>query len=402
MRNAPKTGDIYEVTWGKVLVVDVEKDGAENVMGVYAVDCDDDGTPYEHANVKTWRIDRWDAMSPLFLKHTNKMRSNLYPEDQADVRMLTRKLYWMNLHDTTQFLGELAEMFYQASRDQKDASGEMSRKSKSVADLIKQAHDLLDSIGKGEPEPGAATEGQPQRATVWLHGPGRVQVEDKKYHDLMDYQPAFVDMVERVTGYPPSSQDWNDDNATVTLDLEVDGQAINLIADIYKDPKDGWLCYKWYGQTDDGNEIHDVGEVSCYFGDLDDAENTLRDALRQLGVKPKDAAAPATVESIEKDTELVPQAAAETLVNELAYTYPGVAELRGELVPLLVKKAEEVYASNASFQKKLRAKGNAGRDWLYAFMQHWLAAEIKRRLPDIFAQLIKDLPNYANGQPTRM
>ena len=78
-----------------------------------------------------------------------------------------------------------------------------------------------------------------------------------------------------------------------------------------------------------------------------------------------------------------------------------MAELRAELVPLLVKKAEAVYTSNGSFQKKLRAKGNAGRDWLYAFMQHWLAAELKKRLPDIFAQLIKDLPGYANGQPMK-
>lgn len=58
-----------------------------------------------------------------------------------------------------------------------------------------------------------------------------------------------------------------------------------------------------------------------------------------------------------------------------------------ELANLLTDQADTVYGSNPSFAKLIRGRGDSGRDRLYGFMQHWLAAELKRSSPEVFSAL---------------
>jgi hypothetical protein len=85
------------------------------------------------------------------------------------------------------------------------------------------------------------------------------------------------------------------------------------------------------------------------------------------------------------DTPLVPEAIAYGVWEE-ATAWLG-AELPGEWLSRLTHRAEAVYASNARARRRLQGPGHAGRDWLWAFMRHWLAALLKRHRPDLYARL---------------
>ena len=78
--------------------------------------------------------------------------------------------------------------------------------------------------------------------------------------------------------------------------------------------------------------------------------------------------------SICTDTPLVPRAAGEA-VREEACRLVG-EELPREWIALLVQKAETIYGRSARFRHRLRS--TRGRDWLWAFMRHWLAALVLR------------------------
>ena len=65
-------------------------------------------------------------------------------------------------------------------------------------------------------------------------------------------------------------------------------------------------------------------------------------------------------------------------------------------VKRLVTHANEVYAHNARFRRRVRNPGNAGRDWLWTFMRHWLAAMVRRHDRRLFARLPS---SYAVGTP---
>jgi hypothetical protein len=102
------------------------------------------------------------------------------------------------------------------------------------------------------------------------------------------------------------------------------------------------------------------------------------------------------MKTIEEDTPLIPSIIAENVVAE-------VGDLIHYLNPTdpagarLVRRAEHLYQVNPEFAKKLRRRGNGGRDTLYAFMRHWLAAYL------LDAGCARDLidPDWANGQPKR-
>jgi hypothetical protein len=88
---------------------------------------------------------------------------------------------------------------------------------------------------------------------------------------------------------------------------------------------------------------------------------------------------------IEQETPLVPRAVA-TGVWEEAVAWLG-EELPREWQARLTERAEALYANNGRVRRRLRGPGNAGRDWLWTFMRHWLAALLWRHRPDLHARL---------------
>ena len=96
---------------------------------------------------------------------------------------------------------------------------------------------------------------------------------------------------------------------------------------------------------------------------------------------------------IEDDTLLIPRAVAGAVCEEtslwLGEPFPG------EWVTELAERANVVYQHNARFRRLLRKRGNAGRDWLWAFMRHWLCALLDGRRPDLSQRLPR---SYAVGR----
>lgn len=100
----------------------------------------------------------------------------------------------------------------------------------------------------------------------------------------------------------------------------------------------------------------------------------------------------ARISSIMRDTPLVPRAAAAQVLEE-------ASGLLDEQLPLewilqLVARAEATYESGAGFRRRIRSLGNEGREWLWAFMRHWLAEMILREKPAWFGRLPA---GYATG-----
>ena len=88
---------------------------------------------------------------------------------------------------------------------------------------------------------------------------------------------------------------------------------------------------------------------------------------------------------IEDETPVIPRAVAECVCEEasvwLGEPFPcaWVAEL--------AECANVVYQHNAGFRRLLRRRGNAGREWLWAFMRHWLCSLLASRRPDLHRRL---------------
>lgn len=92
---------------------------------------------------------------------------------------------------------------------------------------------------------------------------------------------------------------------------------------------------------------------------------------------------------IEDDTPILPYAVADSVINEVDRCVPlnmSIGEQRA-LVDKLADHADAVYSRNEGFRKKIRGHGDTGRDHLYAFMRHWLSAELKKSRPAVFDQL---------------
>jgi hypothetical protein len=106
--------------------------------------------------------------------------------------------------------------------------------------------------------------------------------------------------------------------------------------------------------------------------------------------------------NIQDDTEIMPDIVASTVMGELEdylstskkfgpYEQGTANKLvkhiqqHGETyVDELVKKTETLYQVNADFKRKLNSNaraGNAGRDYLYMFMRHWLSSILLRNFP---------------------
>lgn len=100
---------------------------------------------------------------------------------------------------------------------------------------------------------------------------------------------------------------------------------------------------------------------------------------------------------IQNDTPIVPLAVAEAVWEEASVYLQ--AELPRAWVRRLVVRAQLVYNRNAQFRKLLRKDGDAGRDWLWAFTRHWLAAMIWQQRRDLHSRLPAE---YAVGLALRM
>ena len=100
---------------------------------------------------------------------------------------------------------------------------------------------------------------------------------------------------------------------------------------------------------------------------------------------------------IEDDTPILPYMVADNVIDEVGNCVPldmSPAEQRA-LADKLADRADTVYASNETFRRKIRGRGNTGRDTLYAFMRHWLASELKKTRPRVFAKLPS---SFMNGE----
>lgn len=105
---------------------------------------------------------------------------------------------------------------------------------------------------------------------------------------------------------------------------------------------------------------------------------------------------------IDEETVLIPRAAAEGVWEEAqAWLHQALPR---RWVRELVAHANTVYAHNAGFRRKISGQGDAGRDWLWTFMRHWLAAIMRQRRPQLFARLPaefcigRDLPDRRHGR----
>lgn len=97
---------------------------------------------------------------------------------------------------------------------------------------------------------------------------------------------------------------------------------------------------------------------------------------------------------IEECYALVPIAAARQVIEE-ASGWLGVA-LPARFATGLAFRARRCYAHSESFRVKIRRPGDAGRDLLYVFMRHWLAARLRTERPALYDRLPKE---YSCGAP---
>ena len=122
--------------------------------------------------------------------------------------------------------------------------------------------------------------------------------------------------------------------------------------------------------------------------------------------------------SIEDDTCIIPHVVADGVVQEVAVAFSDAdflpvaatafvddAAAQRAMSDRLAKRADETYAANESFAKRINGRGNSGRDTLYAFMRHWAAADVRtelgeeasKALPDGFARGEEPAPRAAPG-----
>ena len=97
--------------------------------------------------------------------------------------------------------------------------------------------------------------------------------------------------------------------------------------------------------------------------------------------------------ALERDTLLMPDAIAESVVQEAERFLK--ADLPANFAERLAAKAHYLYPHHRQFHKLLKASGNRGRDALYMFMRHWTAGWLKRERSALFKRLPRE---YAQGR----
>ena len=88
---------------------------------------------------------------------------------------------------------------------------------------------------------------------------------------------------------------------------------------------------------------------------------------------------------LELETPIRAQAVAVGVCDELS-GWLGEALPRG-WVRQLIAEAGTAYACNERFRRRVRGKNANGRDYLWIFMRHWLAAKVLERRPHLHTLL---------------
>lgn len=86
-----------------------------------------------------------------------------------------------------------------------------------------------------------------------------------------------------------------------------------------------------------------------------------------------------------RDLPLVPLAAARQVFEEASHWLG--TPLPGRYAARLAFQARRTYAHSDSFRAKLRRPGDDGRDTLYVFLRHWLAACLQEERPELYRHL---------------
>lgn len=94
--------------------------------------------------------------------------------------------------------------------------------------------------------------------------------------------------------------------------------------------------------------------------------------------------------------ELIPEVVAQTILQEVVVATEYQVADQPRLIEYLCERARRSAEANESTRRKLR--GAQGREWLYSFMRHWLAAELDRTQPAVFRRLHA---RFAMGEPAR-
>jgi hypothetical protein len=88
---------------------------------------------------------------------------------------------------------------------------------------------------------------------------------------------------------------------------------------------------------------------------------------------------------MDHETPIVPRAIAEGVCEEASVWLKHPLPVRW--VRELATRANAIYTHNARFRRKVKGGGNAGRDYLWMFMRHWLSALIQQHDAHLFARL---------------
>src|SRR5258706_8143733 len=89
--------------------------------------------------------------------------------------------------------------------------------------------------------------------------------------------------------------------------------------------------------------------------------------------------------TIQREAPLVPRAVAEAVREEASVWLK--EELPRSWIAQLARKADAIAARNASFRRRIFGSGDSGREWLWAFMRHWLSALILKHAPKLHRRL---------------
>lgn len=88
---------------------------------------------------------------------------------------------------------------------------------------------------------------------------------------------------------------------------------------------------------------------------------------------------------IENDTPLLPDVIAEAVARECCALTE--SDKPAKFAPMLAKRAQTIYDCNTAFRAGVRRSGERGRDYLYAFMRHWISSEVRKSLPELWPKI---------------
>lgn len=91
---------------------------------------------------------------------------------------------------------------------------------------------------------------------------------------------------------------------------------------------------------------------------------------------------------IERDTQLMPWVIADSVLGEASRSLN--IYIPDDWADWLDARAERIYARNDHFRRLIRRKDERGRNYLYRFFRHWLAARLKRERIPGWRRLPKD------------